>query len=128
MTVPTRRPVVGSLLLAVGAVHVGLTPVLYPNAVRGVLQAAVVNAIEPDPEQTATRSLGFWFATTGVGLMAFGWAVSVIERQARPLPRALPLVLLGIGTWGLVMMPASPFWVFPVLAVVAEVRRRSSRA
>lgn len=127
MTARARRRVVGPLLVCVGAVHVGLTPVLYPEAVRGVLDAGVVDAMESDPGQTAVRALGFWYATTGVGLIAFGWATSVIEHRAPLLPRALPLVLLGVGAWGLLVMPKSPFWVFPILAVVAEVRRRTAR-
>ena len=127
MITRAHRRVVGPLLVVVGAVHVGLTPVLYPGAVRGVVDAGVLNAIESDPERRAERALGFWFATTGVGLLALGWAVADIERRTQPLPRALPLVLLGIGAWGVILLPASPFWVFPVLAGVAEIRRRTSR-
>lgn len=119
-----RRAVLGPLLVAVGAVHVALTPLLYPEAVRGVLGAGVLDAVQRDPEQSAVRSLGFWYATTGIGLLAFGWAVSEIEHRDAPLPRALPAVLLGLGAWGVVLLPKSPFWVFVALAVLAEARRR----
>jgi hypothetical protein len=123
---PRRRALVGPLLVGVGVVHVSLTPLLYRDAVRGVIEGGVLDAVQSDPEQTAVRSLGFWFATTGVGLLTLGWAVSRIEHQEAPLPTALPAVLLGLGAWGVVLMPKSPFWVFVVLAAVAEVRRRRS--
>lgn len=123
----TPRAVVGPALVVVGLAHTALTAVLYPGAVRRMLDAGVVNAVASDPTDVAARTAAFWFATTGVSLAASGVVVTSLEHRVSPLPRALPWVLLGVGGWGLVQLPASPFWVFPVLAVVAEVRRRRSR-
>jgi hypothetical protein len=120
----TPRAVVGPALVVVGTGHTALTPVLYPGAVRRLLGAGVVGAVHADPEDVAARSLAFWFATTGVSLVVTGLVVTSLEHRAEPLPRSLPWVLLGVGAWGVVQMPVSPFWVFPVLAGVAEVRRR----
>ena len=72
----------------------------------------------------ATRTAAFWFATAGVGLVATGAVVTSLEHRVTPLPRSLPWVLLGVGAWGVVLMPASPFWVLGALAGLAEVRRR----
>lgn len=121
------RAVVGPALTVVGVAHVGLTAVLYTPAVRRIVDAGVLNAVAVDPEDAAARTAAFWFATTGVGLVAIGLVVTSLEHHVTPLPRSLPWVLLGVGAWGIVLLPASPFWVFPVLAVGAEVRRRHAR-
>lgn len=84
------RAVVGPALVVVGAVHVGLTPVLDPEAVRSVLDAGVWATIQADPDQVVPRSLAFWFATTGVGLVATGLVVTSLEHRVAPLPRSLP--------------------------------------
>lgn len=118
------RAVVGPALTVVGVAHVGLTARLYPDAVRSILDAGVLNAVTADPAEAAARTAAFWFATTGVGLVATGLVVTSLEHHVVPLPRSLPWVLAGVGAWGLALLPASPFWVFPVLAVVAEARRR----
>ena len=119
-----RRAVVGPALVLVGAAHTGLTLVLHGDAVRGVLADGVLDGVEADPGQRAARALGFWFGTTGLGLSALGWAVTELEHRPEPLPRALPAVLLGLGSWGVALLPRSPFWVLPTLGLVAELRRR----
>ncbi len=121
-----RRPVVGPLLVAVGILHSALTPVLFRSSVRSVLDGGVIGSIEADPDQAERRGLGFWYATTGLGLVAYGIAVTERERQPAPLPAALPATLVALGAWGVVLMPKSPFWVFAPLAVLAAVRRRSA--
>ena len=55
-----------------------------------------------------------------------------VERRRRPLvgplmaaaPVSLPVTLTALGTWGVVLMPKSPFWVLGPLAVLAALRRR----
>ncbi len=125
MSPTAPRPLVGPLLSAVGAMHVALTPAVAPVGFRSLLRARVVDAVEGgDPAEATERALAFWFATTGVGLAALGWAVTALERTPGPLPRGLPLVLAGLGTWGAVQLPRSPFWVLLLLAGVAERGRR----
>lgn len=121
-----RRPAVGPLLVVVGALHVALTPVLFRSSVRSVLDGGVVASIEADPDQAERRGLGFWYATTGLGLVAYGLAVTEREQQPAPLPAALPVTLVALGAWGVLLMPRSPFWVFGPLAVLAAVRRRTT--
>jgi len=101
-----RRPLVGPLLAAVGA---------------------VVAAIEAEPALAERRGVGFWYATAGLALVAYGVTIAERERQAAPLPVSLPVTLTALGTWGVVLMPKSPFWVFGPLAVLAAVRRRRAQ-
>lgn len=129
MTTATARPrpLVGPLMAALGIIHVGLTPVLFPESVHSVVEAGLVNSIEVDPELAPLRGLGFWFATTGLSVVISGWAVGVLERRPEGAPRSLPLVLAGIGAWGVVLIPKSPFWVFLGLAGLAAARQAGER-
>jgi hypothetical protein len=119
-----RRAVVGPALMVVGAGHVALTPVLFGEATTSLVRGGVVNAVQADPQLATMRALPFWFATTGVGLVVLGAVVTSVERLEAPLPRSLPWLLAGIGGWGIVFLPKSPFWALVALGVVAEVRRR----
>ena len=118
------RPFVGPALVVVGAVHTTLTGVLYPDAVRGVLRAGVLDAVTAGPAEVEGRLLAFWFATAGLAMAGSGVVVTALERRPQPLPRALPGVVAAVGLWGVVLLPRSPFWVLLALGVVAEVRRR----
>jgi hypothetical protein len=120
------RPLVGPLVAAVGVVHVALTPVFYGASVRSVVDGGVVAAIEAEPTLSERRGVGFWYATTGLAVIAYGIAITERERQAAPLPISLPVVLTGIAAWGVVLMPKAPFWVFGPLAALAAVRRRTT--
>ena len=118
-------PLVGPLMTAVGVVHVALTPVLYGDSVRSVVDGGVVASIAAEPALAERRGVGFWYATTGLAAIAYGIAITERERQAAPLPASLPVAMAGIGAWGVVLMLKSPFRVFGPLAVLAAVRRRA---
>ena len=122
-----RRPLVGPLLAAVGAVHIAITPIVHGASVRSVVDGGVVAAIEAEPALAERRGVGFWYATAGLALVAYGVTIAERERQAAPLPVSLPVTLTALGTWGVVLMPKSPFWVFGPLAVLAAVRRRRAQ-
>ena len=128
MVIRRNRPLVGPLLMAVGLIHVGLTPLLMGPSVRSVLAGGVVAASEADPELAELRGLGFWYTTAGLAMIAYGWSITDRERQQQPLPAGLPVSLAALCAWGVVLMPKSPFWVFGVLAALAEVRRGSTHA
>lgn len=130
MTVPNRRrPLIGPLMIVVGVVHVAITPVLFPDSVASIVHAGVVNSIESEPDLGQLRGIAFWYATAGVGLIFTGWVITELEKRGGSTPPALPLILVGLGVWGIVFVPKSPFWVFIALAVVAALRhRRQHRA
>ena len=56
-----------------------------------------------------------------------GWSIGVLERRREPTPKALPIYLAGLGLWGVLLMPKSPFWVFIGLAVLAAARDAGER-
>lgn len=121
---PCGRPLIGGALAVIGVVHVLITPLLYGDAVRSVLDAGVFAAIDADPALTDLRGAGFWYASAGIILIALGVVVGWAERRLGTVPAALGWLLLGFGVWGVVLMPVSPFWVFLILAALTF---RSSR-
>lgn len=116
----------GRLVIVVGGVHVAIAPVLFPESMRSILDGGVVNAVEADATLAQLRGLGFWYVTAGLGLLVTGAVVDDLERRAVPLPRAVPLGLGGIGVWGVVLMPTSPFWAIIGLGLLAARQRRRS--
>ena len=122
-----RRPLVGPLMAAVGAIHVAITPVVHGPSLRSVVDGGVVATIDAEPALAERRGVGFWYVTAGLAMIAYGITIAERERQEAPLPASLPLSMAAIGTWGVLMMPKSPFWVFGPLAALAAVRRGARR-
>lgn len=52
--------------------------------------------------------------------------MTALERRPAPLPASLPWVVAGVGAWGAVLLPRSPFWVLVAVGAVAEARRRAA--
>ena len=122
------RPLVGPALVVVGVAHTALTVRLHRDGVRALLRAGVVDALRPGSPDPVRAALAFWFATAGLGMVGAGAVVTELERGPEPLPPALPWVLAGVGGWGAVVLPRSPFWVLVALGGAAEAgRRRRSR-
>ena len=115
-------------MIFVGAVHTVITPMIFPSSVQSIVEGGVIASIEADPEQAGLRGLAFWYVSTGLALVAYGVSVAERERHEEPLPSTLPVCLAGLGVWGVLLMPKSPFWVFLALAGLAVQRRRSARA
>lgn len=116
---------VGTWVLAVGAVHLAATPVFFGDAVRSVVDGGVLFSVEADPGATTLRASGFWYATTGVAVMALGLQSQHSERQLGSPAPALAPALLGLGAWGVLLDPQGGFWLFFPLAALAWRRVRS---
>ncbi len=115
-------------MIGVGVVHVAITPVLFPESVTSIIRAGVVDSIESEPNLAQLRGIAFWYATAGLGMIFTGWTVGELERRGESTPAALPVLLAGLGVWGVVLMPRSPFWVFIVLAALTAARRHRTRS
>lgn len=114
-----RRSVVGLALVAIGVLHIALTPVFYGEALRSVVEAGVVASVEADPALVDLRSAGFWYVNAGIGMLLLGLVVAWAERRTGTIPGFLGWVLLGLAAWGLLLMPASGYWAVLVVALLA---------
>jgi hypothetical protein len=121
-----RRAVrVGSLITALGVVHVASTPVFFPESVRSIVDGRILGTLTAEPSAMPVRKAGFWYAMAGVAIAVFGWMTGHVERNGGTLPAALPTVLAGVGATGVALDPQSGFWLFFPLAWIA--RRRTRR-
>jgi hypothetical protein len=56
-----RRAVVGPLMMAVGAIHVAMAPILFPRSVRSLVDGGVIASVEADQRR---RNSAAWASGT----------------------------------------------------------------
>jgi hypothetical protein len=117
----------GKLLVSIGVVHTlfGITfgagvagPLAGRNLFAEVVAGGVVGTIDSDP----WRGLVFWFLFFGFMAMLLGQLMHRMERAGHELPRELGWLLGALTVVGIVLMPASGFWL--VLPVALRMLRR----
>lgn len=108
----------GLWMLAVAALHTLYAAVVFPNQLQEIVRRGVFNSVQKDPAVGAV----VWFVLFGVLFALLGWTILLIERHAAVAPA--PLRTLGVGllvltVLGIVLMPASGFWLAlpPALAL-----------
>lgn len=121
-----NRPWMGRWLLAVAALHTVFGLLVFAGPLGRMLHLGVFNAVGADPLLAAAT----WFLLFGGPLALLGQALTLLERQSHLDPavlRPLGWGLLALGALGVLLMPASGFWL--VLPVVwALLRRHEPRA
>ena len=107
----------GTYLLAIGALHqsigvfAGVGWIAQPGfgmrkPLIEIAQAGVLNAVEPDGARIAL----VWFLLFGFVLLILGSLVRWCEVRSLALPRSLAVHLTLLSLLGVVLMPASGFW------------------
>lgn len=98
-------------LIAVSAIHTLFAVVVFRDTLSSIIQRGVFNTVGDDPMTGAV----VWFVLCGAVLFICGLAVSALERSSsNRLPTSLGWSLLALSVLGVVLMPASGFWlVFP---------------
>jgi hypothetical protein len=101
---------IGNWLMGVAVLHTAFAAAVYGGVLRDIGARGVFNTVGSDPLTGAVA----WFVLFGVLLFACGLAVAALERAGAPMPRALGVCLLVLTVLGVVLMPASGFWLaFP---------------
>ncbi|MDP3229687.1 MAG: DUF6463 family protein [Acidovorax sp.] len=118
MTTQLRQTWKGLWLLGVAAVHTVFGVVVFQPQLQEIAQRGVFDSVGTDPMRGAVT----WFVLFGALFALLGWAVLLVERHAAlaPVPlRALGAGLLALTALGIVLMPASGFWLVlpPALAL-----------
>ena len=115
-----RTPWIGRWLLAVAALHTLFGLLAFPQVLQQLWQLGVVNSVGADP----LRGAVVWFLLFGAPLALLAWVLTPLERRpdSAPLLRQLGWGILLVAVLGIVLMPASGFWlVLP--AAIALIRR-----
>lgn len=125
MTTPLRQTWKGLWLLGVAVLHTVFAVVVFQPQMREIVERGVFDSVGTDPMRGAVS----WFVLFGGLFALLGWAVMLVERQAAlaPVPlRALGAGLLALALLGIVLMPASGFWLVlpPALALCLQPRQQ----
>lgn len=107
---------IGRWLVGVSIIHTLFAIVVFRPVLASLIQRGVFNTVGNDPMTGAV----VWFVLFGVALFICGLAVSALEQSPAPLPKSLGWSLLALVTLGVVLMPASGFWLAipPALAIL----------
>jgi hypothetical protein len=118
-----KRPWMGRWLLAVAALHTLFGLLVFAGPLQKMLSRGLFNAVGADPLLAAAT----WFLLFGAPLALLGQVLSLLEHQSHLDPallRPLGWGLLALWALGVLLMPASGFWL--VLPVVWALLRRAS--
>ena len=121
------RRLVGPLLMAIGVLHLLAGPIFYPQPLAAIAQDGFFNTVNPNPAQF-DREAAFWWTVSGVMLLILGSLVHWAQAQTGRLPAFFGWALLASGVAGVILMPASGFWLFLPPAVLVLTLRRQGRS
>lgn len=111
---------IGRTVLGIAAVHTLFGAVFFRATVLTVLREGVVGTIADQPDRGAM----FWFFYTGFALALIGMWMDEREAEARTFPGYLVTSLAVLTGAGVLIMPASGFWLLIAPAIGAVVRNR----
>ena len=102
-----RRVWIGHWLMAVAALHTLFALLVFQQPLLGIAQRGVFNSVGQD----AMTAASVWFLLFGAVLALLALAITPLERggDAQTL-RRLGFGVLAMSTLGIVLMPASGFW------------------
>ncbi|MBI3284344.1 MAG: hypothetical protein HYZ65_05755 [Burkholderiales bacterium] len=102
---------IGRWLLAVAALHTVVAGLLFGPVLLQIVQRGVVGAVGRDPLTAAA----VWFLLFGPPLALLGMAITALEKSGSfPSARGLGLGIFLFSVLGVILMPASGFWLaFP---------------
>ena len=102
----------GRWLLAVAAVHTVFAAVVFAAPIGAMVRRGLYDTVNDDTLRGAVA----WFVLFGAALAIAGLAVDQLERVGAPL-RGTGVALLAMTALGIVLMPASGFWLALPVAV-----------
>lgn len=107
----------GRWLIGVAAIHTLFAVVVFGDTLQLIAARGVFNSVGTDPTIGAVS----WFVLFGFCLGCLGLAIDVMERAGQR-SRAVGVCALLMVLLGIVLMPASGFWLGlpPALALVKK--------
>jgi hypothetical protein len=117
---------VGRWLIGVSAIHTVFAIAIFGAVLASIVKRGVFNTVGTDPMTGAV----VWFVLFGAMLFVCGLAVSALEEASSgQLPKSIGWSLLVMAVVGVVLMPASGFWlVFPPAVAVLVKKSKAKLA
>ncbi len=118
------RRLSGPLLMATGVLDLLYVLVFHSRQLAAIAQDGFFDAVELNPAQF-DRETAFWHMMFGVMFVVLGALVHWTQARTGTLPAFLGWALLALGMAGVILMPASGFWlVLPQAVLMLVVARR----
>lgn len=114
----------GRWLIAVAAIHTLFAIVFFRPHLADIVARGVYDTVGEDPMTGAV----VWFVLFGAVLFIAGLAIHHLERVSPQMPRSLGFSLLALVGLGVVLMPASGFWLALPVGIALVVRRPARQA
>jgi hypothetical protein len=107
--------------MGTGALHTLIGVLGFRGTLIEIHRAQYLAAIGRDPERNAV----LWYLTTGALLVVLGQLARSTQERTGEVPRSLGWGLLAISVPGVVLLPASGFWLVmgQALLVLTKARR-----
>ncbi len=125
MTHTHGRAWIGAWLIGVALLHTAAAALLFGDVLLDLLRRGLFNTVGHAPLPNAA----VWFLLFGPGIGLFGMAIRALERagQLAEAP-ALGIGLLLLTLLGVLLMPASGFWLaFPPALALLRTRAAPDR-
>jgi uncharacterized protein DUF6463 len=115
---------IGRWLIAVSAIHTVFAVLVFGDVLALIAKRGLFNTVGTDPMMGAV----VWFVLFGTVLFVCGLAVNELERlNPAQLPKSIGWSLLVMAILGVVLMPASGFWLIFPPALVVLIRRSNEK-
>lgn len=97
---------IGHWLVVVALIHTLFMFVVFLDPLQEIIKQGVFDSIGNEPLLGAVA----WFGLFGGLLFVLGLAVTALERSPQGIPTSLGWSILALTLLGILLMPASGFW------------------
>lgn len=113
----------GQLLMTIGIIHATFAIIRFSVPLSGIVADGAWNTTGDNDE----RGFATWFLYAGIGFILIGLLTNHMERRSMPLPAALGWILLGWAALGVIVSPASGFWLLFVPSALIILQTQPTR-
>jgi Family of unknown function (DUF6463) len=110
---------IGKWLIGVSVLHTAFAAIVFGNVLISIATQGFFNTVGKDP----TIAAAVWFVLFGAVVFISGLAISGLEQtSSAPVPKSIGWSLLALSVVGIVLMPASGFWLVipPAVAILIK--------
>lgn len=114
---------IGTTIMVIAAIHAIFGFVVFPQVWLALLRDGLFNSVGVDP----LRGAVVWFGLYALPVFALGQLVRSMEKSEQPLPSHLFWYMLIVLVSGVLLMPASGFWLLLIPLALLWKRNHSIR-